>query len=522
MATRRQYEPDGINLERYLASNPYTAAPGRAKDLSCIQGPIRSGTSTASIMRIYEAMQAVPPDDDGIRRSRWLIVRNSYPDLEASTIPTWLSWFPEKVYGRFYWTAPFKHELKFGDVEAEVTFESFAGEEDIPSLMSREYTGAWINEAQFYTRRFCVVLLSRTGWYPRPDGPKFLQLDMNAPPLGHWVPIMRGDTPMPEEWTDSERRAHEKSEEWEFLMQPPWFIEEVDPQGNVVEYRINPEAENLKFIGEKAVRALLAGRTKDEIDAELMNRVLIQQSGRPVFPQFVRDTHIAKQPLHAAPGVPLDVGLDFGRQPAAVVMQNVGGRWFVLGEKVAQNMAAVEFAPIVKRWLTQNWPAWMRPDGPAIRFWGDPSGEAKRSEVDDRTAFDVWAHEGMHVRKADSGNRRTPRIETMTHLLNRMVHGQPAILYDPRACPVLTTGMGGGYCYRRKKVSGAPVYEDEPHKGPFSHPVDAHIEVLMGAGESRAMVGRDVRPKPVNTLASANVYARGAGRTGRYGQALRR
>lgn len=520
----REYIPDGEQLNRYLASNPYVARPGNAKDLSCIQGPIRSGTSTASIMRIYEAMMSVPPDEDGVRRSRWLIVRNSYPDLEASTIPTWLQWFPEKVYGKFYWTAPFMHDIRFdvpgGRVEAEVHFESFAGEEDIPSLMSREYTGAWINEAQFYTRRFCVVLLSRTGYYPVPDGPKFLQLDMNAPPMGHWVPIMRGDTPMPEEWTESERRAHTKPDDWEFLVQPPWFVETVDAQGNVTDYRINPLAENAKIMGEKAIRALLNGRTKDEIDAELMNRVLIQQPGRPVFPQFVRDTHIAKQALRPVEGYPLHVGLDFGRQPAAVVMQNVGGRWFVLGEKVGSNMGAITFAPIVKRWLAQTFPGWGGSGQPPINFWGDPSGDHKRGETDDNTAFQIWQNEGMLVRAADTGNRRTVRLETLTHLLGRIVHGQPAIVYDPTACPITTTGMGGGYCFRRKKVSGAPVYEDEPNKNEFSHPIDAHIEVLMGAGESRAMIGQNQRAKPVNTLMTHRPTAR-AGFGGRFAEVFR-
>lgn len=507
---QRVYQPDGEQLERYLASNPYAAEPGWEKELSCIQGPIRSGTSVASCMRLMEAAMAVPKDHTGKRRSRWLIVRNSYPDLEASTIKTWLHWFPVKPYGRFYWSQPYLHEVRIGDVEADFHFESFAGEDDIPSLMSREYTGAWINEAQFYTRRFTTVLLSRTGYYPVPDGPKFLQLDMNAPPMGHWIPIMRGDTPPPEEWTESERMAHRKPDTWEFLVQPPWFIERTDPQGNVEQYDINPAAENLRIMGEKAVRSLLGGRTKAEIDAELMNRVMLPQAGLPVFPMFVRDAHISRHPLKAVPGIPLHVGLDFGRRPAAVIMQLVGGRWFVLGELTALNTASEEFAPALKRYLARRWPEWMAAEGPGVHFWGDPSGANKRSETNDDTAFGIFAKNGMHVRKADTGNRRTIRLETMTMLLNRMVHGQPGILFDPTHCPKLTTAMAGAYIYRRKKVSGAPTYEDEPLKNEFSDPVDACIEVLMGGGEGRATVGRSERAKPVATLAPVNVFARGA------------
>jgi hypothetical protein len=92
-------------------------------------------------MRLYGMMQV--PKTEGKRRSRWLVTRNSYPDLEESTIKTWLDWFPERLYGRFMWTPPYTHMMRFGDVEAEVVFEAFKGEEDIPSLKSREYTGIW-------------------------------------------------------------------------------------------------------------------------------------------------------------------------------------------------------------------------------------------------------------------------------------------------------------------------------------------------------------------------------------------
>lgn len=491
---QRVYRPDGETLRKYLLTE---------SSLVCIQGPVRSGKSVASIMRIYRAMMNVPKTN-GKRRSRWLVIRQSYPDLLASTIKTWLEWFPEDVYGRFFNTPPYRHEIRFGDVEATVEFESFAGEDDIPSLKSREYTGAWINEAQFYTRKFVVAVYERTGWFPTPGGPKFLQLDMNAPPLGHWVPMMRGDAPIPEEMTESERRSLIKPDNWEFLTQPAWFVEGKDQAGNVTDYKINPLAENINIVGERSVYELLEGRTKDEIDADLMNRVLILQPGRPVFPMFTRDVHIAKAPLVPVEGTTIDVGLDFGRQPAAVMMQQTGGRWLVLRELVGTNMAAVEFAPLLKRKLAGWYPGFQ------FRFWGDPSGDSSRSEVDDQTAFGIFEQNGMLVRKADNAGRRGIRLETMTAMLGRMVNGQPAIIYDPVNCPTLTTGMSGGYSYRRKKISGAPTYEDEPNKNQFSHPVDASIEPLMGLGESRSMLGRQERAKPVQTLKAANPFFRGA------------
>lgn len=474
MAEQRVYTPDGAVLERYLDSRA---------SLVCIQGPVRSGKSVASIMRLYEGMMQAPKTQ-GKRRSRWLVTRNSYPDLEESTIKTWLEWFPERLYGRFMWTPPYVHMMRFGDVEADVTFEAFKGEEDIPSLKSREYTGIWANEAQFYSRKFMVALFERTGWFPTPGGPKWLQMDMNAPPHGHWVPMMRGDAPIPEEMDERERRSLVKPPDWEFLVQPAWFTEEIDAQGRVDRYVINPKAENLNIVGERAVYELLDGRTQDEIDADLMNRVTILTTGRPVFPMFRRETHVAKNKLQPIDGLPIRVGLDFGRRPAAVIDQFAGGRWLVLDEITAENMGAVDFAPIVKRRLQARFP------GFTYEFWGDPSGSSARGETDDKTAFQVFEANGMPVRKADARGLRRIRIETATSIMNRMVSGLPALLISPN-CTTLITGLSGGYVFRRKSVSGSPIYEEEPAKNEFSHPIDAMLETFMGGGEALVTLGRE-------------------------------
>src|SRR6185503_2892740 len=114
---------------------------------------------------------------------------NTYPDLKGSTIETWLDWFKPEQYGRFTGQGPYQHELRFLDVEANVHFESYLDDRDdvIRSLRSKEYTGAWINEMQFFPRRLVFEIASRTGRYPKKlDAPgldrrQFLVGDNNAP-----------------------------------------------------------------------------------------------------------------------------------------------------------------------------------------------------------------------------------------------------------------------------------------------------------------------------------------------------
>lgn len=500
MTETRTYTPDGNILAWYLATNPYeTRFPDLHKSLVGIQGPVRSGKSVASIMRLYEAMMGVPKTQ-GKRRSRWLVTRNSYPDLEESTIKTWLEWFPEKLYGRFMWTPPYTHMMRFGDVEADVVFEAFKGEEDIPSLKSREYTGIWVNEAQFYTRKFIVALYERTGWFPIPGGPKFLQMDMNAPPLGHWVPMMRGDVPLPEEMDERERRALRKPDDWEFMVQPAWFVEKLDAQGRVDEYQINPKAENLNIVGERAVYELLDGRTQDEIDSDLMNRVTIMTKGKPVFPMFRRETHVAKGQVEPLDGHVIQIGLDFGRTPAAVIGQCVAGRWFILAELIGDNVGATTFAPTLKRYLTTRFPGFQ------FRFWGDPAGGFKGQESE-KTAFDIFKANGLDIRPADTGNRLRVRIEAVSDVLNRLVNGLPALLISPN-CPALTTSMSGGYVFKRKTVSGAPIYDEEPAKNEHSHVADALQYLLVGGGEARVMLGRSERKGIIRTLPRTDEFGR--------------
>ena len=86
------YEPDGKVLTEYFWD--------RSK-VSIIQGPIGSGTSTVNCMKIYAISCEQAPDYDGVRRTRWVISRETYKELEETTIKTWLMWFPENEWGNF-------------------------------------------------------------------------------------------------------------------------------------------------------------------------------------------------------------------------------------------------------------------------------------------------------------------------------------------------------------------------------------------------------------------------------------
>src|SRR5262249_30874672 len=157
-------------------------------------------------------------------------------------------------------------------------------------------------------------------------------------------------------------------------------------------YRPNPDAENLKYLpgGGAFYMEKIAGQTKAWIDANIMNRSSVVVDGQPVYPQFRRDVHVADRPLEPIEYMPVIVGLDFGRQPAALIGQCLRGDWFVQKEFIGRDVSAAEFAPALKSFLTQYYPKTKPQD---FVFWGDPAGD-QRGQANDETPFMVFRNAG--------------------------------------------------------------------------------------------------------------------------------
>lgn len=506
------YRPDGAVLRGFMASDARVRV---------IRGPIRSGTSSACCQEIVRRGFEQAAGPDGVRRTRWFVVRNTYPDLKRSTIKTWLDWFPEEVFGRFTWSVPFRHVMRprfAPDVWIEVEFLALDKPEDVNKLKSTEWTGGWINELQFIERAIFDEAESRCGQFPplKDGGPTWTGLiaDMNAPSEDHWLVQLTGEVPLPEEMGEDERRAYVWPAGWEYFIQPSALVEVRGADGKtVVGYELNPAAENLRWIPEVNGRPYYLetakGKGRRWIDSNLMNRITAPLVGRPVFGEFNEEAHVAKQELRYNPNYPLLVGLDFGRRPAAVFGQQIGDRWFVLDELYAVDVGATIFAPQVKKFLQQRFPealsGAMRADGEAagmgaqsagVLFWGDPKGQDK-TQGDEATAYEIWAALGMRVRPAPvKQNSIETRIELVSQVLTRMREGMPCFLLSPR-CRKARMAMGGGYHFEESSAK-LGIYLPAKDRSGYSDVMDALQYMMAGGGEVSVMTGRarpgDVRP----------------------------
>ncbi|SDQ99482.1 hypothetical protein SAMN05519103_00341 [Rhizobiales bacterium GAS113] len=474
---KRIYEPDGEVLAAYLDDR---------SPVSVIRGPLGSGTSTASCMKIYgTAMEQKPWASDGIRRSRWGVVRNTYPELITSTMKTWLYWYPEGPYGKVNRSRPMHQVIKLGDLELEVWFLALDGEEDVQKLRSTEFTGIWFNELEFAQYEIFKEARSRTSRYPPmiEGGPTWYGVlgDMNAPSEDHFVPRMRGEAPWPDEVPEDKRLVWPK--EWAHFLQPPALLEIKSADGKKVNgYVTNPKAENLKYLVPGYYLDLVKGADKKWIDSRLLNRITFFVDGDPVWPMADPDLLFSSVSLPYVDGREVIVSLDFGRRPCALIAQEIGGKVQLQREFRMYGVGSTVFAPALKRFLTQHY------RGATLRFTGDPKGQDKGQSTE-RSSYDIFRGFGMPVTPAPvKNNHLETRIEAVSYGLttNRYLVGLD--------CTTLRAALLGKYCLKRMEMG-----EPEPIKDKFSDVADCLQYLALFLGEGRRMVGMEAgkEPRPV-------------------------
>ena len=143
-----------------------------------VVGPVGSGKSYACAAEIFlRAVKQKASPKDGIKHSRFVIVRNSYPELRTTTIKTWQEIFPENVWGPMRWSPPISHHIKLpsrgaaAGIDCEVIFLALDQPKDVRKLLSLELTGAWVNEARELPKQVIDGLTHRVGRYPsKADG----------------------------------------------------------------------------------------------------------------------------------------------------------------------------------------------------------------------------------------------------------------------------------------------------------------------------------------------------------------
>ena len=460
----------------------YTAPPTCARMMRSlsfgrlIAGPVGSGKSTACMFELLRRACEQKPAPDGLRYTRFAIVRQTLKQIKDTVLKDVISWFK----GLAEWkVSDSTIYISYGDVRSEWLLIPLDEPESQRRLLSMQLTGAWVNEAIEIDLELMSPLAGRCGRYPGAS-------------LGgcSWMGIIC-DTNMPSEGSDWYNLMVNPPVDWEVFIQPSGM----SPEAENLEWLVQtPETLNLpkndpqrraqgRQYYERFVRSNSETWCKRYVFAEYGE----DPSGLAVFKDtFKRAVHVVNSdgntPLEPIMGTTLLVGQDFGRNPCSLICQvDQNGRLLVLEEILAEDIGLqLHVNSRLRPVLMQN-----RYLGKPLALIGDPAGMAKDSLYEE-TSFDLLKRLGFACFPAPTNDIDT-RIRAVEAFLLMQVRGGPGFLVDGQRCPHLVRGLSGSYRFSFTK--NLKMTKPVPDKNEYSHIADCLQYVCLGAhGASGGMV----------------------------------
>lgn len=420
------------------------------KFISLIVGPVGSTKTSAGIMKIAYHAKQMAPCKDGIRRSRCVWVRNTNQQLEDTSIPDFLKWFPDGIAGS-YAKVQKRFIMRFDDVECEVLFRGLEDANDVRRLLSLQISFAVLDEFREIHQDIFSALQGRLGRYPD---------KMLVPPRPEWGSDEKGnpiggcvtDDGKPNQHLWGMTNPPDMDSFWEELLS--------NPPSNVATFSqpsgLSQEADWIQYLPAGYYDNLAEGKSADWVDVYIHAKFGKSLAGRPVFASFNREVHVAKGPLMILSS-PLIIGVDAGLTPTATIcQQDYQGRLLVHDSITGDSMGALRFIrEMLKPLITSKYP------GRQHIIVIDPAA-FQRAQTDERTVADMYKNEGFRVVAAKT-NTITARIAAVDSYLNRQVNGLSGLLIDP-GCVLLIDALRSKYRY---KINAKGDRDESPEK---SHP----------------------------------------------------
>ena len=429
-------------------------------------GPFRSGKSSGCVVEIVRRALAQRPGPDGIRRTRWLVVRSTYSQLSDTTIPTTHMWLPPQHFGRYYQT-DHRYVVKgFEGAEFEILFRALDKPDQVANLLSLEVTGAWINEARECPWAIIDAIQGRIEQYPSKSQGGCT-----------WGGLFM-DTNPPDQDSDWYRFFEEKKH-------PEWFAKIFrQPSG------LSKDAENIPNLTNPNYYKLLAeGKKPEWVKVYIHGEYGFVVDGKPVYDEYSDTLH--RRDVDPVPGRPIIRSYDFGLTPACCFSQLLpDGRWLVFDEMTSTSMGFDQFSDDVLEHCRRSFKGDVQ-----FEDYADPAGN-QRAQTDKRTCFEIAATKGIDMQPSEQDP--TLRMESVRKPLRTLTGGEPQFILHPR-CKSIRKGFLGGYNMRRIQVAGPERYASRPDKGPLSHIMNAleyAAAALFAPALTRGPQGGDDWPNP--------------------------
>lgn len=433
-----------------------------------IIGPYGSGKTTGCIMELMRRAMMEHPDTNNVRRTRFVVVRNTAQQLRQTVLEDIRKWLaPAMTYRVTDSTVQFRfsHPTQ-GRIESDWLLIPLDKPEDQQRLLSLNITAGWVSEFREIPIRIVEALLGRCGRYV-PIGVK-----ENA-----WHGVIGESNPPDEDSEWYNKLEIERPPTWKLFKQPGGM---------------DPDAENKEpgRLPPNYYEDLIASNNPDWVDVHVHAKYGKSLSGQAVFrASFKPDFHVTYNSLKPIPSLPLMIGQDFGRTPASLIGQvDNRGRLLIFNEATSVDMGIEQFATTILRPLMFN-----NFQGLSSFMVADPTGRDK-NQVSEESPFDALRRLGFRVYGAPT-NALEPRLRAVEQLLLRQVDGGPMLLIDGANCPQLVQALKFHYRYKRKQNM---ELEDKPEK---THPWSDLADCLqyMALSTNANYTGKvimDSRPRP--------------------------
>jgi len=414
-----------------------------------VRGPVGSAKTTAMIMELLCRASQQKAGPDGIRRTRAVIVRNTYSQLRTTCLASILqllrpiaSWKPSEQ----------SVTIRVGDIESEWLLMPLDTEDNIKKLLSLELSFAWLSECRELDPALIQDLLGRVGRFPSKMAGGCT-----------WRGIIAETNSFTSDSGWFERLELDLPPNWEYFVQPGAF---------------DPGAENRENLVDNYYEELMASNTQEWIDQYVHNKIGPSLSGQAVFKNsFNTDFHVSTTKLRPVPGHAICIGMDFARHPAAIIGQvDHQGRLLLFKEIEVENTGIEKF---ITTYLTPALQDPMFITNP-IYIVGDPAGVAK-GQIGEESVFSA-IHRLGYLAFPASTNNITPRIRAVEKWFMQNSGGKPAIIIDAEGCPKLVRALRYEYRYKIKKNG---QLEDQPDKKrPWADLCDALQYLCLGTAQN--------------------------------------
>lgn len=488
----------------------YTSVPTFArihqdpnKYIFCM-GPVGSGKSSGCIWHILLNGMCQVPQWDGVRRSRYGILRATYPALKSTVVKSWQNWFKDLV--TITYDVPIRGSIKIPHpdgqtlVEIELIFIALDREEDVNKLQSLELTGAHLNECAEIPRAVHQMMKSRINRYPdmasgAPINP-FIVADYNAVSTNHWLYNIAEE---------------EKPGKHSFYSQPPGLLRVDSGESDVEDlsgncYILNPNADNLENLPKDYYEEQVYGAQAEWVNVMIMNNYGMVRSGRPVYPEYVDAVHFNQKLIGPIQGVPIIIGVDLGLTPAAAFTQLVPGQGGIniFDELVTEDCSIRSFCEdILKPHLRNNYPKL------SYELVIDPAAVI-RSQNDKKAAAEIIKDCGLNFRLGKSNNQLR-RKEAIVYFLGK----RDGLNVGPK-CNYIRKGFISDFKYEKRHTAQMIVTDDTVglYKEKWEKNIYSHVHEALQYAALECTEGRTGKKRKSRSI--LNIFNRPADNTSGY------